>query len=122
MKKLLTILCLLILVSCSEEPPPEPKVLEGPFLVRDGITYDQKTNKPITGNTEIFHENGKLKQKGNYKNGKEISKTRFTYYENGKLNGRQNYKNDNLHGLRKEYDKKGTLIRNEEWKDGVLQE
>ena len=92
MKILLTILCLLILVSFSEEPPPEPEVLEGPFLIRDGITHDQKTNKPITGNSETFHENGQLKQKGNYKNGKEISKTTFTYYDHGQLMYVENFK------------------------------
>ena len=54
--RLLTILSLVLLSvhSYSQE------VFTGPFLVRDGITYDQKTNEPVTGIVEKFHENGQL--------------------------------------------------------------
>jgi len=43
MKKLLTILCLLILVSCSNEVPPD-KLVE-----RGGITYEINSTTPFTG-------------------------------------------------------------------------
>ncbi len=114
-KKLLSILCLVLLVSCS----PGGKVLEGPFLIRDGITYDQKTNKPITGNTETFHENGQLKQKGNYKNGKEISKTTFTYYDHGQLRYVENFKDGEPSGLQEIYYIDGQLEEKINFKNGV---
>ena len=69
MNRLLIILSLVLLSSCSQEVPietptevtPQPlEVVTGPFLVRDGITYDQKTNEPVTGIVEKFHENGQL--------------------------------------------------------------
>jgi len=39
----------------TEEPQtetPKKEVLTGPFLIKDEITYDQKTNEPITGSVE----------------------------------------------------------------------
>ena len=96
MKKLLTILCLVLLVSLSTEvsfsqsnqedcdllcqmgmsnqtetqtkktKTPKKEVLTGPFLIRGEITYDQKTNEPITGNIETFYDNGQLEQSYNY--------------------------------------------------------
>ena len=69
MKQLLTILSLVLLVSCSKEVPietptevtPQPlEVVTGPFLVRDGITYHQDTNELVTGIVDEFYENGQL--------------------------------------------------------------
>ena len=56
MKQLLIILSLVLLSYCSQEP----EVVTGPFIVRDGITYDQNTNEPLTGSVEEFDENGEL--------------------------------------------------------------
>ena len=101
MKKLLTTLCLVLLVSCSE-----PEVLDGPFLMRDGITFDQKTNKPITGKTEIFHENGRLESRSNYKDGKLDGLHEEFYvelleefYKNGERKKIENYKDGKKDGL-----------------------
>ena len=63
MKRLLTILCLLILTSCSEEP----EILQGPFLIKEGIKYDQKTDKPITGAVIELYESNQYRFKHNYK-------------------------------------------------------
>jgi antitoxin component YwqK of YwqJK toxin-antitoxin module len=54
--RLLTILCFVLLSVHSYSQD----VVTGPFLIRDGITYDQKTNEPVTGIVEKFHENGQL--------------------------------------------------------------
>ena len=54
--KIIVILCLVLLVSCSQEP----EVVTGPFVFKNGITYDQTTNEPITGIVEEFYENGQL--------------------------------------------------------------
>ena len=65
MKKILTILCLAFLSSCSQEP----EVFTGPFVTRDGVKYDQNTNEPVTGIEETFYENGQLLGRVNYKEG-----------------------------------------------------
>ena len=43
MKKLLTILCLVLLVSCSNEVP------EDKLVYRQGITYEVNSTTPFTG-------------------------------------------------------------------------
>ena len=65
MKNILTILCLVLLSSCSQEP----EVFTGPFVTRDGVKYDQNTNEPVTGIEETFYENGQLLGRVNYKEG-----------------------------------------------------
>jgi hypothetical protein len=61
MKRLLTILCLVLLSVHSYSQD----VVTGPFLIRDGITHDQNTNEPITGIVEEFYENDKLQYRAN---------------------------------------------------------
>ena len=87
MNKLLTILCLVLLSvhSYSQE------VFTGPFLIRDGITYHQETNEPITGIVEEFYDNGQLWTRWNYKDGKQDGLFEF-FHDNGQLQERQNYK------------------------------
>ena len=68
MKKLLTILCLVLLVSCSNEPPPE--VPSDKLVERQGIRYEINSQTPFTGSSVTYHENGQLKKVENYKNGK----------------------------------------------------
>ena len=94
MKQLLTILCLVLLVSCSPKPPPD-----GPYTkyypsgqieikgnVKDGIPY---------GLTEKYYENGQLKTRGNIKNGKPDGLWE-TFDEDGNLTETRKYKNGNL--------------------------
>ena len=69
MKKLLTILCLVLLVSCSPKPPPDGPYtkyypsgqieIKGNF--KDGIPH---------GLIENFYENGQLESRGNFIDGK----------------------------------------------------
>ena len=64
--RLLTILCLVLLISCSQEP----EVVTGPFLVREGITYYQDTDELVTGTVEVVYgDSGQLLSTGNYKDG-----------------------------------------------------
>tara|TARA_B100001179_G_scaffold227216_1_gene209417 strand:+ start:193 stop:1155 length:963 start_codon:yes stop_codon:yes gene_type:complete len=92
MKQLLTILCLVLLVSCSTEPPPD-----GPF----------ESYYPST----IINDNGQLMQKGHYKNGK-VEGLLETYYKNGQLESRANYKNGEPYGPFEMYYDNGQL----EWR------
>ena len=96
MKKILTILCLVLLVSCSDQPPPEPppevlhEVPSHRLINNGGMTFEIGSNDPFTGISIEYHENGQPEEKIHYKNGKEVSNTSFSYYENGQLKEKEN--------------------------------
>ena len=115
MKQLLTILCLVLLVSCSNEVPSD-KLVE-----RDGITYEVNSTTPFTGSSVGYYDNGQLQRKDNYKNGK-LDGPYETFHDNGQLEQRGNYKNGKMDGLREYFDKDGNLTGTKEYKDEVLQE
>jgi len=95
MKRLLTILCLVLLSvhSYSQE------VVTGPFLIRDGIRYHQDTNELVTGIVEGFHENGQLQYRGNWRDGEPDGLSKW-FYENGQLKTRVTYKDGKQECLR----------------------
>ena len=95
MKKILSILCLVLLSSCSQEP----EVFTGPFVTRDGVKYDQNTNEPVTGIEETFYENGQLSSRSNFIGG-ELNGLSEEFHENGQLSRRANYTDGELNGLR----------------------
>ena len=141
MKILLSIFCLLILVSCS----PTPEIPPIQLVVKQGIVYEVNSTTPFTGSDVSYHDNGQLKRKGNFIDGKEDG-LHESYYENGQLDFRGNYKNGKKEGLWEEYydngklrsklnlkkgkeeglletfDEEGNLTKTEEWRDGGLQE
>ncbi|SVE38063.1 uncharacterized protein METZ01_LOCUS490917, partial [marine metagenome] len=113
MKKLLTILCLLILVSCS--PTPEIPPIE--LVVKQGIVYEVNSTTPFTGSDVSYYENGQLKRKGNFIDGKEDG-LHESYYENGQLDFRGNYKNGEEEGLFEQYYDNGQLEMRGNFIDG----
>ena len=115
MKRLLTILCLVLLVSCSNEVPSD-KLVE-----RQGIKYEVNSTTPFTGSSVTYHENGQLSTKVSLKNGKPDGLWEG-FYENGQLKERGNIKDLKQDGLVEYFDKEGNLTETEEWKDGILQE
>ena len=113
MKKLLTILCLVLLSvhSYSQE------VITGHVLIRDGITYHQDTNEPVTGIIQSFHENGQLRRRQNYKDGKRDG-LQETFHDNGQLEVRHNYKDGKPDGLWDSFHENGQLWIRGNYKDG----
>ena len=111
MKKLLTILCLVLLVSCSNEVPEEE------LVERQGITYETNSTTPFTGSSVSYHENGQLKSRENYKDGKEDGLYE-RFYGNGQLDLRENYKNGKKDGLYESYYENGKLYSRGIYKDG----
>ena len=97
MKILLSIFCLLILVSCSPTPEIPSEVPSDKLVERNGITYEVNSQTPFTGGKVSYHDNSQLKTKGNYINGKED-------------------------GLWEYFDEEGILTETEEYKDGELVE
>ena len=136
MKQLLTILCLVLLVSCSNEVPSD-KLVE-----RGDITYGVNSEKPFTGTSveyyldtiikdefedrvlwkrttykdgvldglnESFHPNGQLKENRNYKNGK-MNGSQEDFYENGQLKNIYSFKNGTQEGLREQFWDNGQVM------------
>jgi hypothetical protein len=116
MKKLLSILCLVLLVSCSNEVPDDQ------LVERQGITYEVNSTTPFTGSSVNYYDNGQLKQKENYKDGKQDGLLE-KYYSNGQLWSRQNFKNGKQDGLLEDYYRKGQLFKrgkyNDDTKEGL---
>ena len=112
MKKLLTILCLVLLVSCSNEVPSD-KLVE-----RQGIVYEVNSTIQFTGSSVNYHENGQLRLKQNYNNGI-LNGPSEDFYENGQLKGKENYKNDEKDGLWEYFDKLGNLFKRMNYKNDI---
>ena len=116
MKKLLTILCLVLLSSCS--PPPD---VPSHRLVQDGgVTYEVGSNNPYTGVSSTFDQDGQLEGKKEYENGIELSDMSFEYDGNGQLLNRGNYRNGKRDGLWEEFHDNGQLEFRENYIDGEL--
>ena len=69
-----------VLGSCSQEP----EVFIGPLPLKDGITYHQNMNEPVTGIVESYHVNGNVFMRTNFINGKQEG-LEEVFYENGQL-------------------------------------
>jgi antitoxin component YwqK of YwqJK toxin-antitoxin module len=95
MKKLLPILCVLIIGSCSQEIK---EITADRTVQIDGLTYEVNSQTPFTGKETSVHSNGKLKSEFSYKNGKRHGPF-FTNHENGKVYRMGNYKEGKWHGL-----------------------
>ena len=113
MRTILTILCLVLLSSCSQES----EVVTGTFLIRDGVTFDQNTNTRVTGIIEDYHENGQLSIRSNYIDGKRNGLIE-EFYENGQLSNRSNYIDGKLNGLYEEFHENGQLSTRSNYTDG----
>ena len=113
MKKLLTTLCLVLLVSCSQEP----EILSDKLVERQGITYEVNSQTPFTGSKVSYHENGQLEYKGNYKNGEQDGLVE-SYHKNGQLYKKENYKDGEQDGLVESYYENGQLQYKGNRKDG----
>ena len=102
MKKLLPVLFILIITSCSKEVPSDQ------LVVRDGIYYEVNSQTPFSGTSVKYYENGQLGMRENYKDGKEEGIFEY-YYENGQLNRKSTYKNGKEDGLEESYSQNGEL-------------
>ena len=69
---------------------------------------------------ELFHENGQLKSKTNFKGGEYHGLSEY-YYENGQLESKYNYKDGKKEGLTENYYENGKLQFKRNYKDGKEQ-
>ena len=90
-------------------------------VTRDGLTYHQDTNKPVTGIVEEFHENGQLMGRGNFIDGKREG-LKEVFYRNGQLQYRGNHIDGKLEGPLEYFDRNGNLTKTETYRNGELVE
>lgn len=83
-------------------------------------TYSSLAPEIEDGYFEWYHPNGKLKHKGNFKDGKSIGE-HLWYYDNGYMEAKELYNDGKLNGLYEEYDEDGQLIIKSLFADGVLE-
>lgn len=137
MKKLLPILFVLIITSCSKEINLHETV------VRKEIRYLVNSSTPINGRVvryhsngelqlevnyvdgkregtmKIYHPNSQLKGLGNYVNGEKTGIMEY-YHSNGEVSRRGMYHRDKKSGVWENFDYKGKLIGKDEYKNGVF--
>ena len=113
MKYVIPLLFLLVLTACAT-----PVVLADKLVERYGVVYQVDSDEPFTGHSERFHDNGRLKNRTHYKDGKKNGLSEW-YWENGNLGQRGNLKDGKKNGLLEMFNENGELIRRFNYKDGV---
>ena len=93
MKKLLTILCLVLLSSYSYSK----EISRDQLVNRDGVYYEVNSTTPFTGSVGDYYDNGQLKEKQNFKDG-ERDGPYESFNWDGPLKETRNYKYGKLEG------------------------
>ena len=118
MKRLLAILCLVLLSSYSYSQEVIPEV---ETVTKDGLVYHQSSTEPFTGIVEWFHDNHRVGSRKNYIDG-ELDGLYEYFHENGQLNVRGNYVDGVPDGLFEDFDEDGNLTKTETWENGEVVE
>ena len=111
MRKLLPILCLLIIASCSKEIPFDQLVERG------GLVYEVNSQTPFSGRVVSYYYNGQLGFKHNYKDGLQDGLSE-EYTESGQLERKGSYKDGKEDGPYESYFESGQLEKKTSYKDG----
>jgi antitoxin component YwqK of YwqJK toxin-antitoxin module len=112
MNKIYIFFGLFLLTSCSPSDIP-PEGLEE----RQGVYYEVNSQIPYSGPIEVYHENGQLRFKGNYKDGKREGPFE-SYHDNGQLDIKVNFKDDKQEGPEVGYSDNGKLCSEGNYKEG----
>ena len=90
-QSLLIITALMLIVGCSKP------INEDSLIDRNGVKYQQDSQKPYSGKVFRLYDTGENKNEGSYKNGKQDGL--FTsWYENGQKSSERTYKDGELDG------------------------
>ena len=111
MKRLLPVLSILIIISCSKE------IQLDQLVERNGLSYEVNNEKPFTGSTLSYHPNGQLESRIEYKDGLKVGMSEI-FYENGQILTSKNYKDGQKNGLVNSFYQNGSLSERENYKDG----
>jgi len=86
-------------------------------VTRGGLVYHQDTNELVTGIVEEFHENGQLRIRNNFKDGKRDGPWEW-FHENGQLRVRGSYIEGELDGLYEWFYNNGQSERRGTYRNG----
>ena len=87
--------------------------------MRDGLVYLPNQQEPFTGNNLCKHQNGQIRSKGKFKDGKEDG--RWTeWYRNGQIFSEGNYKDGKRDGKWTFWYGNGQKMEEVNYKDGLL--
>lgn len=109
-KNLYLILLILTLFACNKEKYVSEYYPSGNIQLKVQIDKDSIQN----GTYQEFYENGELKSKTNYINGK-IADSLFNFYDNGKIKEKGLIKDNFSFGWWSYYDNSGNLTKKSEW-------
>ena len=87
------------------------------LVERQGIKYEVNSQTPFTGSYVSYHENGQLKSKTTFKDGKQDG-LEESYHENGQLESKVNYKDGKQEGIFEFYFEDGQLLYKNCYKNG----
>ena len=105
---------LIVLSGCTIDS----EVITGPFLIRDGVTFHQSTDTPVTGVIQDFHANGQLRDLYFYKNG--IREGLFeSFHPNGQLRERAFYADGVKNGQQEIFNDLGSLSAQVTYRSGI---
>jgi len=122
MNRKLVILSMILLASFdinAESKEDSNKVTSINLVERQEITYEVNSQSPFSGISEDYYENGQLKLRENFNDGKRNGLS-LEYYENGQLWGKAFWKDGNRDGLTESYQENGQRLGSNELKDGVV--
>ena len=102
MKKLVVVLCALLVCSCTKELSSDQ------LFEINGLSYEANSQTPFTGRVIDFHENGQLERKEFYKDGFEDGPWEF-YYADGQIKKKESYKDGKPDGTWEMYHENGQL-------------
>jgi antitoxin component YwqK of YwqJK toxin-antitoxin module len=119
MRKTLLIVLPLLLISFSISQ--EPVNYETTFVERDGVYYTKDTNQPYNGQVFSLYEDGKKKEEGTIKDGKQNGLW-TEWYENGQKWNEGTYSDGEIDGLFTEWYENGQKKSEGTLKDGLKQE
>ena len=111
MKKLVVVLCTLLVCSCTKELSSEQ------IFEINGLSYEVDSQAPFTGKVIDFHENGQLEKQEIYQDGA-LNGSRETYYANGQIEKKEFYKGGIEDGPWEFYYADGQVKKKESYKDG----
>ena len=114
MKKILLIILLLI-VGCSKP------INENSLIDRNGVKYQQDSQKPYSGKVFRLYDTGENKNEGIYKDGK-LEGLFTQWYENGQKWFEVTFKDGKEDGLWTYWNEIGDKLSEKTYKDGELVE
>jgi len=103
---------LLVLTACSQPEVPAYELLE-----RMGITYHVNSDKPFTGSSVEFHQNGRLLSKKNYRDGKSNGLDEV-FHANGQLANSVSYREGEQDGPQASFGESGEMLLRANFKSG----